>query len=145
VRAFEQRFGSAPDPAAALAYDAVMLLTHAMRQAGTTAPSIVADTLHHVRAWPGVTGQFTLDSGGYLIGRRMVKVVVRHGRLEYLDEQTLGYNPRIAGPPSEHLAVPIPRSAAALAYLGVSRLCDRAVDWRELLDAVFHSSVREDA
>jgi len=89
VRAFTKRFGQPPDVGAALAYDALSVLVHAIREAGTPAPGAVARALRSLRDWEGVTGRFGFDDRGELIEPRLVKVVVRNGRFEYLDEGAL--------------------------------------------------------
>jgi branched-chain amino acid transport system substrate-binding protein len=90
VRAFTARFkarhGVAPDVASAVAYDAVRLLAHAIQQARSSVPDDVATALHAVRDWPGVTGTFTVDHEGDVVGRHLVKLIVRHGRFEYLPD-----------------------------------------------------------
>jgi len=86
VEQFRARYGADPDPGSALGYDAVRLLAHAMSQAPSVAPAEVATSLHALRDWPGVTGTFSFDEHGNLSGRRIVKMVVRDGRFEYLPE-----------------------------------------------------------
>jgi branched-chain amino acid transport system substrate-binding protein len=86
VEAFTERYGTPPDVAAALAYDALRLVATAMRQAPTPAPPDVAAALHALDHWPGVTGPFTFDSQGNLIDRKVPKVVVENGKFVYLPE-----------------------------------------------------------
>lgn len=84
--AFEQRYGVAPDAGSALGYDVVRLLAGAMTSAGTVLPDSVARALHSLRDWGGVTGTFTFDSVGNLVGRPIAKMVVRNGTFEYLPD-----------------------------------------------------------
>jgi branched-chain amino acid transport system substrate-binding protein len=84
VSAFEARYGKPPDASAALAYDAVRVLAHGMTTAGTVDPDRVADALRHCEQCPGVTGPFTFNDHGDLVGRSVLKVVARSGRLEFL-------------------------------------------------------------
>ncbi|HEX7089423.1 MAG TPA: ABC transporter substrate-binding protein [Longimicrobiales bacterium] len=98
VRAFTERFGKPPDVGAALAYDALSVLVHAIRKAGTPAPGEVARALRTMRDWEGVTGRFGFDDRGELIEPRLVKVVVRNGRFEYLDEGALAGRERSGAP-----------------------------------------------
>ncbi len=86
VEAFEARYDKIPDVAAALAYDALRLLAAAMSQAPTPAPADVAAALRALRDWPGVTGRFTFDDKGNLVGREVPKVVVENGVFIYLAE-----------------------------------------------------------
>ena len=84
VERFRQRYGTDPDPASALGYDAVRVLAAAMRQARSLTPDDIAAALHSMRDFPGVTGPFTFDDAGNLVGRRIVTLVVRDGRFHYL-------------------------------------------------------------
>jgi branched-chain amino acid transport system substrate-binding protein len=86
VHAFEARFGTSPDMAAALGYDAIGVLVHAMRTAGTAVPDRVADALRATRDWRGVTGSFSFTDEGDLTDKPIVQAVVRGGRFEFLDE-----------------------------------------------------------
>jgi branched-chain amino acid transport system substrate-binding protein len=84
--AFQKRFGAVPDAGSALAYDAITLLTRAIRHAGSPVPDRVAAALHALPPWSGVTGLFQFDEQGAAIGKRLVKMVVREGRFDYLPE-----------------------------------------------------------
>ncbi len=81
---FERRYGFAPDAGSALGYDVIRLLAEGARRAGTLRPDSVAAVLHSLRDWGGVTGQFTFDDAGNLVGRSIAKMVVRGGVFEYL-------------------------------------------------------------
>jgi branched-chain amino acid transport system substrate-binding protein len=83
---FTARYRVAPDAASAVAYDAVHLLVHAMQQAHSSAPDDVAAAMRAVRDWPGVTGSFSFDNDGDVIGKHLVTLIVRHGRFEYLPD-----------------------------------------------------------
>jgi branched-chain amino acid transport system substrate-binding protein len=83
---FTARYRVAPDVASAVAYDAVRLLAHAIQQAHSSVPDDVAAAMHAVRDWPGVTGTFTFDNDGDVVGKHLVKLIVRHGRFEYLPD-----------------------------------------------------------
>jgi branched-chain amino acid transport system substrate-binding protein len=84
--AFEKRYGAPPDAGSALGYDVVRLLATAIERAGTALPDSVAAALHALHDWKGVTGSFTFDSAGNLVGRPIAKMVVRHGAFEYLPD-----------------------------------------------------------
>jgi branched-chain amino acid transport system substrate-binding protein len=86
-RAFAARYGgSKPDVGAALGYDAVRVLAQAMREARTTDPAKVAAAMHRLTGFQGVTGAFSFDDAGNLVGMPIRKIVVRDGRFAYLDE-----------------------------------------------------------
>jgi branched-chain amino acid transport system substrate-binding protein len=87
--AFKARYGVAPDAGSAIAYDAVRLLAHAMRQAKSSVPAEVARALHATRDWQGVTGAFTYNGVGDPVGKPVIKTVVRGGRFEYLGDAAL--------------------------------------------------------
>ncbi len=82
--AFEKRFNQPPDALAALGYDAVQVLTHAMRVAGSPDAGKVAAALHELRDWKGVTGAFSFDATGDLATNPIATVVVRNGQFAYL-------------------------------------------------------------
>jgi branched-chain amino acid transport system substrate-binding protein len=86
-QAFERRYGGRPDVGAALGYDAVRVLAQAMREAQTTEPDKVAAAMHRLTGFRGVTGAFSFDQEGNLVGMPIRKVVVRDGRFQYLDER----------------------------------------------------------
>ncbi|HEX6370029.1 MAG TPA: penicillin-binding protein activator [Longimicrobium sp.] len=85
-QAFRARYGGDPDVAAALGYDAVRVLAQAMREAGSAEPEKVAAAMRGLRGYPGVTGAFTFDKDGNLVGMPIRKVVVRDADFHYLDE-----------------------------------------------------------
>ena len=94
--AFEKRFGVPPDAGSALGYDVVRLLADAMERANSTVPDAVASALHSMRDWLGVTGSFTFDSAGNLVGRPIAKMVVRQGGFAYLPDSIAIPTPSIA-------------------------------------------------
>ncbi len=81
--AFRRRFGIAPDPGAAIGYDAVRLLADAMTRAGSVDPAPLATALHATRDFTGVTGTFTFGPDGDLIGKAPVIVQVRQGEFAF--------------------------------------------------------------
>lgn len=93
---FRQRFGTLPDSTAAQGYDAVQLLVHGMRGAGSTVPARVAAALRKTRDWPGVTGRTTFSDQGDPVEKRLAKVIVRNGVFEYFDTAPPGEAPRLA-------------------------------------------------
>lgn len=82
--AFRDRYGTAPDVAAALGYDALRVLVHAMRSAGSVIPYEVATALREVRGWPGVTGAFSFDESGNRVDMPIRLSIVRGGSFRYL-------------------------------------------------------------
>jgi branched-chain amino acid transport system substrate-binding protein len=86
TESFRKRYGAPPDAGSAVGYDAVRLLVHAMQQAHSSVPDEIAAALHELRDWPGVTGTFTFDEDGDVVGKHLVKLVVRNGRFEYVPD-----------------------------------------------------------
>jgi branched-chain amino acid transport system substrate-binding protein len=83
VSAFREKYGIAPDAGSALGYDCVRILAAAMQKARSAVPHDVADALHALKDWPGVTGRFAFDEHGDLIARPIVLSVVHDGKFEY--------------------------------------------------------------
>jgi branched-chain amino acid transport system substrate-binding protein len=84
-QAYKRRYGGKPDVGAALGYDALRVLAQAMREAQTTEPDKVAAAMHRLTDFRGVTGAFTFDEAGNLVGMPIRKIVVRDGRFQYLE------------------------------------------------------------
>lgn len=82
-RAFEARYGQAPDSWAARGYEAVRVLAQAMEAAGSAAPDAVAAALRDGGDVRGITGPFGFDDKGDVVGKRLVTAVVRGGQFEY--------------------------------------------------------------
>ena len=83
--AFRARFGQPPDVTAALAYDAVRVLAAGIERAGSSVPEKVAAALHAMDPVEGVTARFQFSPQGDLVAPRVVKLIVRKGRFEYLE------------------------------------------------------------
>lgn len=89
VEAFRDRYGTPPDAAAALGYDAVRVLAQAMGRAPSPTPERISDALRSTRGWQGVTGTFSFDDAGDLTDKPVRKVVARGDRWRYLDEEAV--------------------------------------------------------
>lgn len=87
VRVFHKKYGVQPHSRAALAYDAVKVLAYAMESAGSTVPRNVAQALHLVRDWQGVTGVHTFDETGDVVQKPIVLKALRNGTFELLDDE----------------------------------------------------------
>ncbi len=64
---YRYKYGMEPDGWAAATYDSVHLLAYCMEKAGTTVPKTVAEVMHFMQDWPGVTGMHTFNSAGELL------------------------------------------------------------------------------
>ena len=72
----------AENGAAALAYDATLVLVEAIRRAGATTGPQVRAALAETREFPGVTGAITIDAQRNAAKPAAV-VLVRNGRAEF--------------------------------------------------------------
>lgn len=63
VSAFRAKFNRDPGILANTAYDALMVLAHAMTEVGTD-PDVIADYLHSMKTYPGVAGPINFTQGG---------------------------------------------------------------------------------
>jgi len=64
VSVYKEKFGSAPDVAAAHAYDAMEILAYAITKAGSDEPNKIRDAIYNIKNFPGVTGRTTFDKMG---------------------------------------------------------------------------------
>ena len=83
VEAFRSKFKATPDTAAAQGYDAVQVIAHAIKKAGSTVPYKIADALHATKNWEGVTGAHTFDEKGEVVDKEISIKVFRDGRFQY--------------------------------------------------------------
>jgi len=61
-----------PDVFAASAYDAVMLYAQAAEKAQTTDPLVVASMLKYGGPWEGLTGKYSFDAQGNVVGKKLI-------------------------------------------------------------------------
>jgi branched-chain amino acid transport system substrate-binding protein len=85
--AFARRYGHEPDAAAALGYDAMMLLADAMRRARSLDRAGVTSALRATHEWPGVTGLMSFDARGDLIRPSISLMAVHGGAFVYLPDR----------------------------------------------------------
>jgi branched-chain amino acid transport system substrate-binding protein len=62
VAKYQDKYGALPDTFSALGYDAARLLADALKRAGSTDSSTLRDALAKTQAFPGVTGQISIDA-----------------------------------------------------------------------------------
>lgn len=84
---FYDRYGKNSDTWAAQTYDALNVLAYAMEKAGTIEPRKVAESLHMVSNWEGVTGVHTFDEKGDVVDRPIFIKIVKNGKFEYFESQ----------------------------------------------------------
>jgi len=83
---FKARYGVLPSLENALGYDSIRVLAHAMMLADSLEPEKVAKALHSVNDWTGVLGNHTYDEQGNNIGMRIIKLIVKNQKFEYIGE-----------------------------------------------------------
>ncbi|MBS3125769.1 penicillin-binding protein activator [Candidatus Woesearchaeota archaeon] len=72
---YKQKFGLAPDIGADSAFDAVMMLAHAMNETGSTDPAVLKDALANIKEWNGASGHLVSDGKrGFIKGFALKKV-----------------------------------------------------------------------
>jgi branched-chain amino acid transport system substrate-binding protein len=62
VKAYEAKFGAKPDAMAALGYDSALLLSDAIKRAGSAEPEKIRPVLAATKDFDGVTGKMTLNA-----------------------------------------------------------------------------------
>ena len=84
VKGFEAKYRAAPNMFAALAYDAVNLMTDTIRKVGTDRKAI-RDELTKTKNWPGVTGKITFTERRDVI-KDYRHLVIRDGQFALVDK-----------------------------------------------------------
>lgn len=69
VSDFKKRYGKAPDTRAALGYDSLKIIFESMKRSKTAEPSVVASHMRFLKDWQGVTGSYTYNLQGDLVGK----------------------------------------------------------------------------
>ena len=83
IESFKEKYNKMPDTWAALYYDAAKVLFYAIKKAGTTNPRIVAETLHNIKNFQGVTGNISFTKRGDVIGKKLFMKIVKNGRFVF--------------------------------------------------------------
>jgi branched-chain amino acid transport system substrate-binding protein len=84
VTAFTAKYGSAPDIVAANAYDDTNLLVKAIQAVGYDGTAI-RTWLHAVKDYPGVSGTFSFDARGDVVGKSIEIMTVKDGKFTPLE------------------------------------------------------------
>ena len=79
-KAYAEVYGREPTQGAAQGYDGVEILATIVRQAGGTAPRVLATTAHYSAPMAGVTGIYAFDPSGNIFGKSYRFQVLRFGR-----------------------------------------------------------------
>lgn len=81
-QSFNREYKQQPSPYSALGYDGVKILAEAIRRAGSTDPTAIAEQLHNLKNWPGVVGYHSFDDNGNDIGNLLVLKTIKDGKLQ---------------------------------------------------------------
>ncbi len=84
VEAYTAKYGAAPPPLAALAYDAVYLAVDGLTRSGTTEAAPLRDALAATKDFPGVTGKISLDQDRNP-NKPGIVIRVEDGKFTYLE------------------------------------------------------------
>jgi branched-chain amino acid transport system substrate-binding protein len=84
VNGFEAAYRQTPNVFAAVAYDCINLLAHAIEQAGTDREAI-RDALAKVKDFPSVTGKITFSEHGDIV-KEYRKMIVKDGKFQLYSE-----------------------------------------------------------
>ncbi len=83
IKAFSRKYKTAPDSDTALGYDAVHLLAHAIRKAGSAVPRKIADALRSTEEWEGVTGEYSFDKKGDVFDKELYIKEISNNAFKY--------------------------------------------------------------
>ncbi|MBI3397677.1 MAG: ABC transporter substrate-binding protein [Deltaproteobacteria bacterium] len=84
VSEYKKKTGKRPGIYPAVAYDSLMLIVNAIRQAKSTEPVKLRDTLAKTKDFMGVTGKITMDANGEAIKQPYIlQAVKKGGKVEF--------------------------------------------------------------
>lgn len=84
IKKFKQKYGNLPDFEAEQGYDAIKILTQAIKVAKTTEPLKIAATLRSGKKWRVVTDNYSFDQHGDVEGRKLFFKIVKDGEFVLL-------------------------------------------------------------
>ncbi|WP_051284028.1 ABC transporter substrate-binding protein [Desulforegula conservatrix] len=82
---FRKTYGKEPDIAATQGYEAMMVIAEGIKNAGCTVPADIAHALHSLKAFKGLTGDFSFDENGDVVGKPMIMKVVKGGKFHLVE------------------------------------------------------------
>jgi branched-chain amino acid transport system substrate-binding protein len=85
VQKYQERFGAQPDSLAALGYDSARVLADAIKRAGTTDGPKLRDAIAATKNFSGVTGMINLGPDRNPIGKKLVVLEIKDGKLALKD------------------------------------------------------------
>ncbi|MFA6807668.1 MAG: ABC transporter substrate-binding protein [Eubacteriales bacterium] len=84
---YKNKFGQEPNIWAIQGYDSLKLLAFAIEQAGSAAPSKIAEVLRNLKEWQGVVDKVGFDQQGRQTGRQIFIKTFQNGQFEYVVEK----------------------------------------------------------
>jgi branched-chain amino acid transport system substrate-binding protein len=81
VQKYQERFGAQPDSLAALGYDSARVLADAIKRAGGTDGPKLRDAIAATKGFSGVTGTINLGPDRNPIGKKLVILEIKDGKL----------------------------------------------------------------
>ena len=81
VQKYQERFGAQPDSLAALGYDSARVLADAIKRAGSTDGPKLRDAIAATKGFAGVTGTINLGPDRNPIGKKLVILEIKDGKL----------------------------------------------------------------
>ena len=86
IKKFREKFGRNPDDDAVQGYDAVYVLTNAMKNANSSAPTDIATALHKI-TYDGVAGIISFDKKGDLIDGNIVIMKIEELKEKVIEDR----------------------------------------------------------
>lgn len=86
--AYKEKFGVDPSAPSALGYESLVVLTAAIRAAGSTEPGAIAASLRDIKNLPGLTGPITVDPERIMVFAVPV-LKVENNKFTYLETITM--------------------------------------------------------
>ncbi len=83
---FKEKYGYPSEHWAAHTYDTVQIMAYAMETAGSTVPGKVAEALHFIQDWQGITATYTFDDKGDVLDSVSGFKVLSKGEFTYDEE-----------------------------------------------------------
>ncbi|MBF0103181.1 MAG: ABC transporter substrate-binding protein [Desulfobacterales bacterium] len=84
IKDFAKKYGFKPDTWAAQGYDAISLIAHAIETSGSILPIVISSTLKFLENWEGVTGAYSFNTHGDIVGKTIFFKEVRQGKFVFL-------------------------------------------------------------
>lgn len=83
---FRETYQKEPDIAATQGYEAMKVIAQGIRLAGSTVPSDIAKALHTMKSFDGLTGPFSFDESGDVVGKPLIMKVIKDGAFRLVEK-----------------------------------------------------------